>query len=41
MMGITMATADVFWTHMERNAQPDMKPNISLDVTDDVQWHMS
>lgn len=25
-------TADVFWTHMERNAHPDMKPNISLDI---------
>lgn len=32
-MGITMATAEVFWTHMERKAEPDMKPSISLETT--------
>lgn len=32
-MGITMATAEVFWTHMERKAVPDMKPSISLETT--------
>lgn len=32
-MGITIITAEVFWTHMERKAQPDMKPNINLETT--------
>lgn len=32
-MGITMVTADVFWTHIERKAQPDMKPSNNLKET--------
>lgn len=31
-MGITIVTAEVFWTHMERKAQPDMKPKINLET---------
>ncbi|KAJ7997672.1 hypothetical protein DPEC_G00214570, partial [Dallia pectoralis] len=39
-IGITIATADVFWTHMERKAQPLMKPNISLqrEMTTEIRW---
>lgn len=28
-----MVTADVFWTHIERKAQPDMKPSNNLKET--------
>lgn len=34
-MGITMVTAEVFWTHIERKAQPDMKPRINLETEED------
>lgn len=30
IIGITIVTAETFWTHIEMKAQPDMKPSINL-----------